>query len=179
VKLTATELPGAWLIEPEPIEDERGFFARTWCARELEEHGLVGKLAQASISFNRLRGTLRGLHYQEAPHAETKVVRCTQGAIFDVLVDLRPGPGQKRWVGHELSAANRRALYVPEGVAHGFLTLADASEVLYLISEFHHPTAARGVRHDDPAFGIRWPGPVAVISPRDATYADFQPDIAP
>lgn len=173
MKFSETEIAGAFVLDIEPSADDRGFFARQWCARELADHGLVGTLAQASLSFNRARGTLRGMHYQAAPHGETKIVSCSRGAIFDVLVDLRPGPGQCRWVGYELSAQNHRMLYVPEGVAHGFLTLEPDTEVQYFISAFFEPTAARGARYNDPAFGIRWPGPAEVISPRDATYPDF------
>jgi dTDP-4-dehydrorhamnose 3,5-epimerase len=175
LRFTPAGLDGAFVIEPEPITDDRGFFARLWCGRELAAHGLCGTLAQVSQSFNRARHTLRGLHYAVAPAVETKLVRCDRGAIFDVLVDLRPGAGQGRWVGHELSAANRRMLYVPEGVAHGFLTLVDDTEVEYFISAFFDAGCARGVRHDDPAFGIAWPAPPAVIAPRDASYPDFRP----
>ena len=172
---TPTEIPGAFVVDLEPASDDRGFFARQWCSRELADRGLVGALAQASLSFNRAAGTLRGMHYQAAPHAETKLVHCTQGAIFDVIVDLRPGPTRCTWASVELSAANHRMLYIPEGVAHGFLSLADASEVQYFISAPFEPSAARGVRFDDPAFGIRWPRPPRVISPRDAAW----PDVAP
>ena len=175
MKFTATELAGAYLIEAEPVSDERGSFARLFCARELAEHGLDGHLAQASLSVNKARGTLRGMHYQAAPYEEAKVVRCARGRIFDVLVDLRPGSTLGRWIGLELSPANQRSLYVPPGVAHGFQTLEPASEVLYFISRFHEPASARGVRHDDPAFAIRWPGPVEVISARDAGYPDWRP----
>lgn len=171
-----TAIEGVWVVEPERHADERGFFARTWDGAELARRGLNGDLAQCSISFNDRRGTLRGMHYQEAPYEEAKLVRCTAGAIFDVAVDLRPGSSTfSRWVGHELSADNRLALYVPEGCAHGFLTLADASEVVYAISERYAPDAARGVRWDDPAFGIEWPGTVEVISERDRSYPDFVP----
>jgi dTDP-4-dehydrorhamnose 3,5-epimerase len=173
LKLTATEISGAFVVEPEPLADDRGFFARQWCSRELAAHGLVAALAQVSLSFNARRGTLRGLHYAVAPHAETKLVSCVRGAIFDVIVDLRPGAGRCRWLGVELSAANRRMLYVPEGVAHGFLTREDASEVQYFISTHFDAGAARGVRYDDPAFGIRWPAAPQVISPRDAGYPDL------
>ncbi len=173
MKFTPTEIAGAFVLEPEPIADERGFFARQWCARELGDHGLDARLAQVSVSFNRVQGTLRGMHYQAAPHPEAKVVACSRGEIFDVLVDLRPGPSRCRWAGYQLSSENRRMLYVPEGVAHGFLTLADATEVQYFISEFYAPACARGVRFDDPAFGIRWPAPPRVISARDAGYPDF------
>lgn len=166
---------GVWVLEPERFEDERGFFARTWDTGEFEQRGLSGRLVQCSISYNRLRGTLRGLHYQAAPHEEAKLVRCTAGAVFDVAVDLRPDSSTYLgWYGVELSADNRLGLYIPEGCAHGFLTLADDSEVLYQISEFWAPDAARGVRWDDPAFGIRWPGEVVVINERDRTYPDFE-----
>lgn len=175
MKFTPTDIEGAFVIDPEPHLDERGFFARQWCARELDEHGLLGTIAQISMSQSHARHTLRGLHYSVAPRAETKVVHCVRGSIFDVLVDLRPGPQQARWVSFVLSAENRRMLYVPEGVAHGFLTLDDATEVQYLISEFFDASCARGVRYDDPAFGIRWPAPPAVIAPRDASYPDFTP----
>ena len=170
-----TGIGGVWVIEPERFEDERGFFARTWDAGEFERRGLNGRLVQCSISYNGHRGTLRGLHYQAAPHEEAKLVRCTAGAIFDVAVDLRPdSPTYTRWFGVELSADNRLALYIPEGCAHGFLTLADDSEVLYQISELWAPDAARGVRWDDPAFRIRLPGEVVVINERDRTYPDFE-----
>jgi dTDP-4-dehydrorhamnose 3,5-epimerase len=168
-------IDGVLVIEPERHEDERGFFARTWDPDEFAERGLNPELAQCSISFNRARGTLRGLHYQAPPHEEAKLVRCTAGAIFDVAVDLRPGSSTFRdWFGIELSAENRLALYIPEGCAHGFLTLADDSEVHYQISHAYVPDAGRGVRWDDPAFAIRWPGEVVVINDRDRSYADFR-----
>ncbi len=171
-----TEIEGVWVVEPERHEDERGFFARTWDSSEFVEQGLSGVLAQASISYNRRRGTLRGMHYQAAPNEEAKLVRCTAGAIFDVAVDLRPSsPTYRAWVGVELSAENRLALYVPEGCAHGFLTLADDAEISYQISAPHEPGAARGVRFDDPAFGILWPEEIVVINDRDRTYPDFEP----
>ena len=170
----ATEIDGVRILEPERLEDERGFFARIWDTSEFAQHGLTDRLVQCSISYNRRRGTLRGLHYQTAPYEEAKVVRCTAGAIFDVAVDLRPGSSTRcRWVGAVLSAENRRALYVPEGCAHGFLTLTDDSEVEYKISEVYSPAAARGARWDDPAFGIVWPEKVAVINERDRSYPDF------
>jgi dTDP-4-dehydrorhamnose 3,5-epimerase len=175
----ATGIDGAWVIEAEQLGDERGFFARTWDAEEFAERGLNPRLAQCSISYNRARGTLRGLHYQAAPFEEAKLVRCTAGAIFDVVVDLRPESSSfKGWFGEELSAENRRALYVPEGCAHGFLTLADDSEVHYQISQPYMPQAARGVRWNDPAFGITWPGDVVVINERDCSYPDFRPEPA-
>ena len=171
----STSIGGVWVIEPERLEDERGFFARTWDPEEFEARRLNPQLAQCSISFNRERGTLRGLHYQAPPYAEAKLVRCTAGAIFDVAVDLRPDSSTFRdWSGVELSAENRLALYVPEGCAHGFLTLGDDSEVHYQISQPYVPDAARGVRWDDPAFAITWPGEVVVINERDRSYPDFR-----
>ena len=169
-----TAIGGVWVVEPERLADERGFFARTWDTREFADHGLNGRLVQCSVSFNVRRGTLRGLHYQAAPHEEAKLVRCTSGAVYDVAVDLRAGSETLgRWVGVELSPQNRLALYVPEGCAHGFLTLADGSEVAYQMSEFHFPDASRGVRYDDPAFAINWPGDVLVVNERDRSYPDF------
>ena len=162
------------IIEPELHADERGAFARTYCADELRANGLDPRISQCSTSFNRQAGTLRGLHYQRQPHAEVKLVRCTTGAIFDVAVDLRPGsPTYCRWVGIELTAENRRALYVPEGCAHGFLTLVDGSEVFYQISSPYVAEAGTGVRWDDPAFGVQWPSTPIVIAERDAGYPDF------
>jgi dTDP-4-dehydrorhamnose 3,5-epimerase len=169
-----TGIEGVCVVEPERHVDERGFFARTWDPEEFAAHGLNPRVAQCSISFNAGRGTLRGLHYQSAPHEEAKLVRCTAGALFDVALDLRAhSPTFLSWFGATLSGDNGRALYVPEGCAHGFLTLADATEVHYQISAPHAPDAARGVRWDDPAFAIEWPGEVKVISERDRTYADF------
>ncbi len=166
-----TKLAGAFIIEPERLEDERGFFARTWCQREFEAHGLNPRLVQCSISFNRKKATLRGMHYQVAPYEEAKLVRCTRGAIYDVIVDLRPeSPTFKQWVGVELTVENRRMLYIPEGVAHGFQTLADNTEVFYQMSEFYHPESARGVRWDDPEFGIEWPMTPTAISDKDCAY---------
>jgi dTDP-4-dehydrorhamnose 3,5-epimerase len=172
---TATALPGVFVVEPERREDERGFFARTFCAREFAERGLETRVAQCSVSYSPRRATLRGLHYQAPPHAEAKLVRCTRGGIFDVAVDLRPdSPAFRRHVALALSADDRRMLYVPPGCAHGFETLTDDCEVLYQISEFHDPEAARGVRWDDPAFAIPWPLAPAVISERDRSYPDFE-----
>jgi dTDP-4-dehydrorhamnose 3,5-epimerase len=166
---------GVWVVEAERIADDRGFFARIWDTNEFAEQGLSAALVQCSISYNALRGTLRGLHYQDDPHAEAKLVQCTAGMIFDVAVDLRPDSTTfKGWFGTELSGEDLRALYIPEGCAHGFLTLSDASQVLYQISEFYAPDAARGVRWDDAAFGIEWPGDVVVINERDRTYRDFE-----
>jgi dTDP-4-dehydrorhamnose 3,5-epimerase len=169
-----TAIAGVCVVRPEQIEDERGFFARTWDGAEFATRGLSAQVVQCSISFNRRRGTLRGLHYQAEPHEESKLVRCTAGAIFDVALDLRPGsPTFLDWVGVELSAHNRSALYVPEGCAHGFLTLTDEAEVLYQMTQVYVPEAARGVRWDDPAFAIEWPGEVDVINERDRAYPDF------
>ena len=176
MRFTETKVAGAFVIEPEPIADERGFFARTWCREEFADHGLTPELAQANLSFNHRRGTLRGLHYQAAPHAEAKLVRVTRGAIWDLALDLRrDSPTYLAWFGAELSDANRHMLYVPEGCAHGFLTLTDDAEVAYQMSAPYAPQAARGVRFDDPAFGIEWPGEVVVINERDRTYPDFAP----
>lgn len=165
----ATELAGAFVIEPERHSDERGFFARTFAPEDFLAHGLDPRVAQVALAFNQRRGTLRGLHYQEAPHAQAKLVRCTQGAIWDVIVDLRPGSAtERRFTGVELTAGNRLQLYVPEGFAHGYLTLAEDSEVLYQLATPWQPTAERGVRWDDPSLAIPWPFPPAVISARDA-----------
>jgi len=169
-----TGLPGAWLIELERIEDGRGFFARSFCAREFAERGLAARFVQSSVSFNARAGTLRGMHFQLPPHREVKLVRCTAGAVFDAIVDLRSGsPTRLRWFGTELSAENRRMLYIPEGFAHGFLTLAPDTEVFYEMSEFYAPHAGRGLRWSDPALGIRWPAAPSVIAERDASYPDL------
>ena len=171
---TETKLKGAFIIEPERLEDERGFFARTWCQREFEAHGLNPRLAQCSISFNKRRGTLRGMHYQVAPYDEARLVRCTMGAIYDVVLDLRPASSTfKQWVAVELTSENRRMLYIPEGFTHGFQTLKDNTEVFYQMSELYHPECAKGVRWDDHAFGIVWPSDVIVISDKDREYPDF------
>jgi dTDP-4-dehydrorhamnose 3,5-epimerase len=171
-----TGLAGAFVIELDKIHDERGFFARSWCSTEFAEHGLNSRLVQCNVSRNRAKGTLRGMHYQAPPHEEAKLVRCTLGAIFDVMIDMRPSSNTYlKWFGAELSAENHRSLYIPEGFAHGFLTLTDESEVFYQMSEFYAPQAARGLRWDDPLLAISWPGPVAVISERDRTYPDFRP----
>ena len=168
MRFVATPLAGAFVIELEELGDERGFFARSFCAEEFRAHGLDPVVAQCNVSFNAARGTLRGLHWQAAPHAEAKLVRCTRGAIWDVVVDLRPGSASaRRWFAAELTADNRRALYVPAGFAHGFQTLADASEVLYQMSELYHAGLARGVRWNDPALAISWPIAPAIVSERD------------
>jgi dTDP-4-dehydrorhamnose 3,5-epimerase len=172
---TELKLRGVFEIRLELTSDERGFFARTWCQREFEAHGLDPRLVQCSLSFNRRKGTLRGIHYQIAPYEETKLVRCTRGAMYDVVVDLRPqSPTFKDWIGVVLTAENRKMVYVPKGCAHGFLTLEDETEVFYQMSEFYNAESARGVRWDDPAFHIAWPEQVQVISERDRTYANFK-----
>jgi len=175
VIFTPSSLTGAYVIDLEIHEDERGFFARSCCVREFVQYGLRSDFQQCSISFNKHAGTLRGLHYQAAAHAEAKLVRVTHGAIYDVIVDLRPeSPTFKRWFALELTAQNRRQLYVPEGFAHGFQTLTENSEVYYQISDPYVPESARGLRWDDPAFGIRWPAGPRVISDRDQQYPDFK-----
>jgi len=169
-----TKLKGAFIIDPERLEDERGFFARSWCEQEFKSHGIEGRCVQCNISFNKKKGTLRGMHYQTAPYEEAKLVRCTKGAIHDLIVDIRPdSPTFKEYVGLQLTADNRRLLYAPGGFAHGFLTLEDDSEVFYQMSEFYSPDHLRGLRWDDPAFGIKWPSDVQVISDRDRCYPDF------
>ena len=174
MRFLETELQGAFVIELETIEDSRGFFSRVWCQKEFEDNGLVPRIAQVNISFNVKAGTLRGMHYQIAPHEETKVVQCTRGSLYDVIVDLRPdSTTYKRWIGVELTAMNNRMLYVPAKFAHGFITLEDNTEVTYLISEAYAPEEARAIRWDDPEFRIEWPRPVAEISDKDAGWPDF------
>lgn len=163
-----------FLIEPETREDDRGFFARWWCRQEFTAHGLDTRIAQANVALNTQKGTLRGLHYQLPPREEVKLVRCTMGSMFDVALDLRPdSPTYLRWVGAELSADNRRMLYIPAGCAHGYQTLEHNSEMFYLTSDFYAPELARGVRYDDPAFGITWPLPVTRISAADRSWPDY------
>ena len=170
---TPTPIPGCVIVRPERHADARGHFARTYDAAEMAAHGLNPTVAQCSVSFNAARGTLRGMHYQEAPHAEAKLVRCTRGALYDVCLDLRPdSPTFRQWTAATLTEHNGDALYVPEGCAHGFLTLAPDTEAFYTISYPYVPEAGRGVRYDDPAFGIDWPEPVRVIHDRDAGYPD-------
>ncbi len=171
MRFIPTPIVGAYLVEPELIEDERGFFARTYCREEFIAHGLNPNLPQCNISFNKAQGTLRGMHYQAAPHAEAKLVRCTQGAIYDVIVDLRPESTTfKHWHAVELSAASHHALYIPEGLAHGFQTLQPATEVFYQMCQSYHPESAKGLRWNDPVFAIDWPLPNPVISKRDSEY---------
>jgi dTDP-4-dehydrorhamnose 3,5-epimerase len=170
-----TKLAGVYIIELEKMEDDRGFFARTFCQEEFMAHGLNARVVQCSTSFNLRKGTLRGMHYQVAPYEESKLVRCTMGAIYDVAVDLRRGSTTfKQWVAVELTGENHRMLYIPEGCAHGFQTLEDNTEVAYQISEFYHPESARGVRWDGPAFGISWPFSTIVLSRRDRSFEDFK-----
>jgi len=174
MRFTETKLKGVFIVEPEFLEDERGFFARTYCRREFEAHGLTTVFVQGNISFNHKRGTLRGMHYQVEPHAEVKLVRCTMGAIYDVILDLRPDSATfKQWLAVELTAKNRLMVYIPEGLAHGFQTLADNTEVSYLMSECYHPECARGVMWDDPVIGIHWCQEVLIISEKDRQYPDF------
>lgn len=169
-----TSLPGVMTVAPDPQTDERGLFARTWCAREFAEQGLNPALVQCSVSFNTRRGILRGMHIQRAPHEEAKLVRCTRGAIYDVALDLRTDSRTYlQWTAVELTADNRLGLYIPEGVAHGFQTLADDCEVFYQMAAFYEPGSASGVRWDDSAFGIRWPLADPILSERDATYPDY------
>ena len=176
MKFLDTPLAGLVLIEIEPAQDDRGFFARTFCAETFRQHGLDPHVAQASTAFSARRGTLRGMHYQREPHAETKLVRCTSGAVYDVAIDLRPGSATfRRWYGIELTRRNRQMLYIPGGFAHGYLTLEDDSEISYQMSTPYQAEAAAGVRWDDAAFGIRWPQPVTTIHDRDRTYPDFLP----
>ncbi len=175
MKFIETDLPGAYLIELELRQDHRGFFGRTWDDVEFRRRGLMDRIVQGNLSFNRRKGTLRGMHYQVEPYAEVKLVRCAAGAIYDVIIDLRPdSPAYGRWIAAELTAANYRMLYVPEGCAHGFLTLEDNTEVVYLVSQYYTPEAERGVRFDDPAFSINWPAPVTVISEKDRSWPDFK-----
>lgn len=163
------------MIDIEPREDERGFFARSWCEDEFQKHGLNPRLVQCNISFNKKRGTLRGMHYQIAPFAEAKVVRCTMGAMYDVIIDLRPNSATfKQWLGMELTAENHRALYIPVDFAHGFQTLSDNTEVFYQMTEFFHPECAGGVRWDDPAFGIIWPISDGIISEKDSSFSEIK-----
>jgi dTDP-4-dehydrorhamnose 3,5-epimerase len=170
------ELPGAFAIDLEPRRDERGFFARAFCGNEFAQHGLETAVVQANLSQNVARGTLRGMHYQRAPYAEVKVVRCVSGAIYDVIIDIRPeSPTYRKWLGVELTRDNRRALYVPEGFAHGYQALEDDSEVLYLVSQFYTPSHEAAIRWNDPQFSVRWPLPDPILSPKDALHPDFTP----
>ena len=171
MKFIETRLKGAFIIEPERLEDERGFFARTFCQKEFEAHGLNPRFVQCNISYNKHKGTLRGMHYQAAPMAEAKLVRCTRGAIYDVIIDLRPdSPTYCQWLAEELNAENSKMIYIPEGFAHGFQTMEDDIEVFYQMSEFYSPEHAQGLRWDDPVFGIEWPLNTKIISEKDKNY---------
>jgi dTDP-4-dehydrorhamnose 3,5-epimerase len=166
-----TKLEGVFLIALEQIADERGFFARSWCAREFEEHGLGTSFVQENVGFNARKGTLRGLHFQDPPHAEAKLVRCTRGAVWDLALDLRPqSPTFCQWIAAELSADNRTMLHIAEGCAHGYLSLTDGAEIRYLTSQFYAPESARGVRYDDPAFAIEWPATIELVSQQDSSW---------
>ncbi len=174
-----TALAGTFIIELERRSDDRGYFARTWCQREFNQMGLHTSFVQTSVSYNSRRQTLRGMHWQAPPHGEVKIVRCTRGAIWDVILDLRPeSPTHMHHVGVELNADSGRALYIPEGMAHGFVTLVDGTEVFYQMSEFHEPAFARGVRWNDPAFAIEWPVTTPILHARDAAYPDYIPLVA-
>ena len=174
MRFIETPLEGAFVIEPERFEDERGFFARTWCQREFITHGLNPNLVQCNISFNHHSGTLRGMHHQAPPHEEAKLVRCTMGSIYDVIIDIRPDSDTyKDWIAVELTAANRKMLYIPEGFSHGFMTLTDDTEVFYQMSVFYAPDFARGIRWNDPQFGIAWPRAVSIMAEKDKRFTDF------
>jgi dTDP-4-dehydrorhamnose 3,5-epimerase len=175
VRFTRGTVAGCYVIDLEKRSDDRGYFARAWCEREFSEQGLSTRIAQVNVGVSRKAGTLRGLHYQAGSHGEVKVVSCPRGAVYDVAVDLRPGsPTFRRWQGLELSAETGRMFYIPEGCAHGYLTLTDDTELMYSTSRPYAPDAARGVRYDDPAFGIAWPVQISTISPADAAWPDFK-----
>lgn len=174
MKFIETPLKGSYIIEIEAIEDERGSFARSWCQREFAEHSLNSRIVQCNVSFNKKRGTLRGMHFQVEPFAEAKIVRCTRGAIYDVIIDLRENSHSlKKWFAVELNESNQRMLYIQEGFAHGFQTLEDNTEVFYQMSEFYYPEYSRGVRWNDPCFSIKWPEGERIISKKDQEYPDF------
>lgn len=174
MKFTETNLKGAFIVGIEKLNDDRGFFARSWCQREFEDLGLTSRVLQANVSYNRQKGTLRGMHYQIAPYQECKLVRCTSGAIYDVIIDLRPdSPTYKQWTGVELTADNYAMLFVPEDFAHGFQTLTDTTEITYQVSQFYTPGSEKGIRFDDPTFDIQWPQEVTIISDKDRTWPDF------
>jgi dTDP-4-dehydrorhamnose 3,5-epimerase len=174
MKFTETKIPGVFVIDLEKREDSRGYFARAWCETEFSAHNLP-KFVQTNMSMCKEKGTIRGLHYQVAPHGEAKYMRCIRGAIFDVVVDIRPdSPSYKKWFGIELTAENRKAIFVPEGLPHAYQALTDDAEVLYSASCFYTPGAERGIRWNDPAFNIEWPIREAIVSEKDAKWADFK-----
>ncbi|MGB0086758.1 MAG: dTDP-4-dehydrorhamnose 3,5-epimerase [Rhodomicrobiaceae bacterium] len=174
MRFRRTDLDGAWIVEPEPVYDHRGFFARTFCTGEFGDHGLETSFVQHATSCSLQKGTVRGMHFQRHPHGEVKIVTCLKGAIMDIIIDLRPDSASyRRWLAVELTPENRQRLYIPKGFAHGFQALTDNAEVGYLISAFYEPSAAAGVRYDDPAFAITWPLPVTVISDKDMAWPDF------
>jgi dTDP-4-dehydrorhamnose 3,5-epimerase len=169
-----TKLNDVHIVKLEPLTDERGFFARSWCKQEFSDQGLANDCVQTNLSFNKTKGTLRGMHYQAKPHGEVKLVRCIKGAIYDVVIDLREQSSTYlKWLGVELNDENRDMLYIPKGFAHGFLTLKDNVEVFYQMSEFYKPDAARGLRYDDPTFNIHWPTAVKEIAEKDRAWPDF------
>jgi dTDP-4-dehydrorhamnose 3,5-epimerase len=171
---TETALKGAFILEVKQLEDERGFFGRTWCKKEMEDHGLNGNVVQANMSYNKKKGTVRGMHFQNPPYAETKLIRCTKGAIYDVIIDLRKdSPTYKQWIGVELTEQNHKMLYVPENFAHGFITLEDNTEVAYQVTQYYTPGAEGGIRWDDPSFTIQWPVPVELVSDKDQNHPDY------
>ena len=176
MKFSEIFLQGAFIIDIEPVADERGLFARTWCKKEFHQKGLLDEFMQCNISVNHKKGTLRGMHFQKAPYAEAKLVRCTKGAIFDVIIDLRPESDTFfKWYAVELNANNRKTLFIPKGFAHGFQTLTDHTEIFYQMSEFYRPEYAGGVRWNDPVFGVDWPEDTRIISKKDQQYPDVQP----
>ena len=175
MKFSQTKLKGAYFIEIEKLTDDRGFFARSWCQKEFEDHGLDYGFVQANVSYNHKKGTIRGMHYQIAPYQECKLIRCTRGAIYDVIIDLRQdSPTYKQWTGVELTAGNYTMFFVPQDFAHGFQTLTDETEITYQVSQFYTPGSEKGIRFDDPAFSIQWPQDVSVISDKDASWPDFE-----
>ncbi|MGE5682678.1 MAG: dTDP-4-dehydrorhamnose 3,5-epimerase [Bacillota bacterium] len=179
MKFTEARIKGVYIVDIEMLEDERGFFAREWCQREFSNQGLNSNLAQSSISFNKKRGTLRGMHYQIPPYQEAKLVRCVKGSIYDVIIDLRPDSSTfGEHFAMELNSENYKMLYIPENFAHGFLTLSDNTEIDYKISQFYSPGSARGIRWNDPYFNISWPSEPSVISAKDSSYPDFIPEMA-
>ncbi len=174
MRFTETKLKGAFVVEIEKLTDHRGFFGRSWCQKEFEAHGISARVVQANVSHSRIKGTLRGLHYQIAPYPECKLIRCTRGAIYDAIIDLRPdSPTYKQWTGIELTADNYTMIFVPEYFAHGFQTLTDEAEVTYQISELYTPESEKGIRFDDSTFNIKWPLEVTIISEKDRTWPDF------